>query len=168
MACLQKASSYPNSRKKYSISGPWSFEWIKDHHLGDVGVIFTHNEKNKVIQKQHHKGVPKSQMHIPSLVSLRRVARMPLKDRQALLRMFRKYKKKKTTNSLNKGSAVNLDSMGTNTSSSTSSVGDWQNWVMLHDKTDGGGRDIVDIGNLMVSALICFKFYLGQVTLVGR
>jgi len=41
-----KAASCSNSRKP-SISGPWSFEWIKDHHLGDVGVIFSHKKKTK-------------------------------------------------------------------------------------------------------------------------
>jgi len=95
-----KAVSCPISRGQSKISGPWSFEWIKDHHLGDVGLIFSHKSKDKtIVRQQAKKGVStnKSQLHTPSLVSLRRVARMPLKDRQALLRMFKRYKQKKSS-----------------------------------------------------------------------
>jgi len=76
--------------------------------LGDVGVIFSHKRKKKVNDKQkHHKGSSKANSLIqnPSLISMRRVARMLLKDRQALLRMLKKHKKKKSTHSCNVGSA---------------------------------------------------------------
>jgi len=35
-----KATSCSNTRKSTSILGPWSFDWIKDHHVGDVAVVF--------------------------------------------------------------------------------------------------------------------------------
>ena len=76
--------------------------------MGDVGVIFSHKRKKKVNDKQkHHKGSSKANSLIqnPSLISMRRVARMLLKDRQALLRMLKKHKKKKSTHSCNVGSA---------------------------------------------------------------
>jgi len=137
--------------RKPSISGPWSFEWIKDHHLGDVGVIFTHKQNKKMKHhnqqqdhNQQHKGVANTPIHNPSLVSLRRVARMPLKDRQALIRMLKKHKKKPAAHSFTNGSE-NKESLDAK-SSSTTSGDDWKNWVSLHDKTNGGSKDIVDIG----------------------
>jgi len=140
-----KAASCSNSRKP-SISGPWSFEWIKDHHLGDVGVIFSHKKKNKKPKDhtQQHKGVANTHVHNPSLVSLRRVARMSLKDRQALICMLKKHKKKPAAQSCTT-SSENKESLDAK-SSSTTSDDDWKNWVSLHDKNNGGSKDIVDIG----------------------
>jgi hypothetical protein len=40
-----KAASCFNTRNSSSISGPWSFDWIKDHHVGDAGVVFSHKKK---------------------------------------------------------------------------------------------------------------------------
>jgi len=35
--------------------------------------------------------------------------------------------------------------------STTASEGDWCNWVKLHDKSDGGAKDIVEIGKAINS-----------------
>jgi len=70
-----KAASCSNTRKSSTISGPWSFDWIKDHHVGDAAVVFSHKKKNKVMQRRHNV------THNPTLISLRRIARMPFKDR---------------------------------------------------------------------------------------
>jgi len=136
-----KAASCSNSRKSSSISGPWSFEWIKDHPLGDVGVVFSHKRKEKVTQQRH------KVTHYPSLISLRRIARMPLKDRQNLIRMLKKTKKKSTAPSCSIGSKIKecLDA----NSSSTTSGEDWKNWISLHDKSNSCGKDIVDIGKVI-------------------
>jgi len=83
-----KAASCSNTRKSPSISGPWSFKWIKDHHIGDVGVVFSHKRKEKVLQQRH------KATHNPSLIILRRIACMSLKDRQHLICMLKKTKKK--------------------------------------------------------------------------
>jgi len=40
-----KVASCSNTRKSSTISGPWSFDWIKDHHVGDAGVVFSHKKK---------------------------------------------------------------------------------------------------------------------------
>jgi len=42
-----KAASCSNTRKSTPISGPWSFDWIKDHHVGDVGVVFHIKRRKK-------------------------------------------------------------------------------------------------------------------------
>jgi hypothetical protein len=44
----KKAASCPKNRRQSSISGPWSFEWIKYHHLGDVGLNFSQERKDRV------------------------------------------------------------------------------------------------------------------------
>jgi len=43
---------------------------------------------------------------------------------------------------MNSGNKASLEK----STSTTASEGDWSNWVKLHDKTDGGAKDIVDIG----------------------
>lgn len=115
--------------------------------MGDVDVIFTHKGKKKMNDKlKQHKGVSKanSLIHNPSLVSMGRVAHMSLKDRQALIRMLKKHKKKQLAHSCNVGSACaeSLDAKP----SSIDSDGDWRNWVTLQDKSNRGSKDIVDNG----------------------
>lgn len=93
-----KAVLCPNSREQSTIFGPWSFEWIKDHHLGDIDLIFSNKGKDKtIVHPQAKKGAStiKSHFHIPSLVSLWRVDKMQLKDRQALLWVQEVQKEKK-------------------------------------------------------------------------
>jgi len=133
-----KAASCTNIRKSTSISGPWSFDWIKDHHLGDVGVVFSHKKKKKVMHQRHK--LPLN----PSLINLRCIARMPLKDRQNLIHMLKKLNKKSAAPSSSYGSK-NKESLDV-ISSSTLSGEDWKNWIPLHDKSNGGGKDIIDIG----------------------
>lgn len=111
-----KATSCSNTRKSHSTSGPWSSEWIKRHKA-------THN---------------------PSLISIRRIARMSPKDRQNLIHMLKKTK--------NKAAAPSRSSCSKNKecldvkSSSTTSGADWKNWLSLRDKSIRGSQDIVDIG----------------------
>jgi len=133
-----KATSCSNTRRSHSILGPWSSEWIEDRHLGDVGVVFSHKRKEKVMQQRH------KATRNPSLISLRRIARMSLKDRQNLIRMLKKTKKKAAAPSCSIGNK-NKESLDAKSSSTTSGE-DWKNWLSLRDKSNGGGKDIVDIG----------------------
>jgi len=81
---------------------------------------------------------------ISSLINLRRIARIPLKGRQNLIHMLKKLNKKSAAPSCSFGSK-NKECLDAK-SSSTSSREDWKNWISLHDKSHGGGKDIVDIG----------------------
>jgi hypothetical protein len=69
---------------------------------------------------------------------------MPLKDRQNLIHMLKKLNNKSAAPSCSIDSKNKkcLDAK----SSSTSSEEDWKNWISLHDKSNGRGKDIVDIG----------------------
>jgi len=82
--------------------------------------------------------------HNPSLISLRRIARMPLKDRQNLIHMLKKLNKKLAAPScsFNNKNKECLDAK----LSSTSSGEDWKNWISLYDKSNGRCKDIVNIG----------------------
>lgn len=82
--------------------------------------------------------------HNPTLISLRRIACMPLKDRQNLIHMLKKLNKKLAAPSCSIDSK-NKECLDAK-SSSTSSGEDWKNWISLHDKSNGRGKDIVDIG----------------------
>ena len=114
-----KATSCSNTRKSHPISGPWSTEWINDRPLGDVGVVFSHKSKEKRM-KQRLKVT-----HNPSLISLRRIARMSLKDRQHLIRMLKKTKKKSAAPSCSIDTK-NKECLDANSSTTTSGE-DWKN-----------------------------------------
>ena len=86
--------------------------------------------------------------HNPSLTSLRPIARMSLKDRQHLIRMLKKTKKKSTAPSYSIDNK-NKECLDANSSTTTSGE-DWKNWLSLRDKSNGG-KDIVDIGKAMNS-----------------
>jgi hypothetical protein len=84
--------------------------------------------------------------HNPTLISLRRIARMPLKDRQNLIHMLKKLNKKSAAPSCSIDSK-NKECLDAK-SSSTSSGEDWKNWISLHDKSNGHGKDIGKAINL--------------------
>jgi len=135
-----KAASCSNTRKPHPISGPWSTEWIHDRHLGDVGVVFSHKSKEKRMKPRL------KATHNPSLLSLRRIARMSHKDRQHLIRMLKKTNKKSAAPSCSIDTK-NKECLDANSSTTTSGE-DWKNWLSLRDKSNGG-KDIVDIGKAM-------------------
>jgi hypothetical protein len=63
--CKRTSSCPPASRS--GLSGPWSLEWIRDHNLGDAGVVFSAKKRSKSGRgpgeeqlKKTVKGIPKT------------------------------------------------------------------------------------------------------------
>jgi hypothetical protein len=63
--CKRTSSCPPASRS--GLSGPWSLEWIGDHNLGDVGVVFSAKKRPKPRRgageehlKKADRGIPKT------------------------------------------------------------------------------------------------------------
>ncbi|PNX63627.1 putative sulfate transporter, partial [Trifolium pratense] len=87
----KRTNSCPPEVKRSVISGPWSLEWLNDQNHGEAGVIFSVCKKGK---KGHHHGKSLNKFGHQEprrrkeggllrhpLHSLKKVARMPSKDR---------------------------------------------------------------------------------------
>ena len=131
----KKAASCPNNSRQSSSSGPWSFEWIKYHHLGDVGLIyFLMKERIKLMIVNKLKNLFINLIFILLLLTCGGLLECLLKTAKYYFGCSRGIKTKRE----------NL--FGNITT--TASEGELCNWVKvkLHDKSDGGSKDIVDIG----------------------
>ncbi|PNX71916.1 hypothetical protein L195_g027802, partial [Trifolium pratense] len=97
---VKRTNSCRPEAKRSVISGPWSLEWLNDQNHGDAGVIFSASKKgrkgNRPDQSLNSKG-----QHDPlkrkacgilrhPLHSIKRVARMPTKDRREVLKALKK------------------------------------------------------------------------------
>ncbi|PNY07495.1 cysteine-rich receptor-like protein kinase, partial [Trifolium pratense] len=114
------------------ISGPWSLEWLNDQNHGDAGVIFSASKKGRkgnhpVLSinakgqqdpmKRKASGVLRHPLH-----SIKKVARMPTKDRSE------------------------SSSLRGESSSSGSINNDWKNWVVVQGNDQMAVDDVWGIG----------------------
>ncbi|PNY01884.1 hypothetical protein L195_g025187, partial [Trifolium pratense] len=96
----ERAHSCPPKASRSVISGPWSLEWLHDHNYGEAGVIFSASKKvkkgddlgvrhqvvrQKVSTKRNAGGPLRHPFH-----SIKKVARLPSKDRSAVLKALKK------------------------------------------------------------------------------
>lgn len=150
-------------------SGPWSVEWLCNIQKGDVGLISSKNKRmkkagkgnsalsvgNKQVASKRNAG---GALRHPVL-TLKKVARLPSKDRQEVMKVLqnsqsmqvlkqkvrnRKSQREKVSKSLE----VNHNS--NNESGSVASVNnDWKNWVVLRGIAKVNEVDIQDIGKVV-------------------
>ena len=76
---------------------------------------------------------------------IKKIARMPLKDRKKILKVLKKQDcKRRVLSKASKGVTASLSN------SSTSSVNkDWGNWVILHSKKEAKAEDVREIGKTL-------------------
>jgi len=76
---------------------------------------------------------------------LKRIARLPVKDRNEILKVLKRQKR--MTCRASKVAKVMSNSISTSSNNSNSSVNkDWENWVVLHGKKVSVLEDVVEIG----------------------
>jgi hypothetical protein len=82
-----------------------------------------------------------------SVISLKKVARLPSKDRKEILRILRRKVRKRSGRNEACGSTevVNQSSVSID-SSSTSVNNDWQHWVVMHGNEKVGVEDVWGVG----------------------
>jgi hypothetical protein len=96
----QRARSCPPGVRSPASSGPWSWEWLQDHTHEHAGVIFSSkkrapNSERPAARQQRleHNGAKKRQGGGPlchALFSLKRIARLPRRDRRQVLTFYTK------------------------------------------------------------------------------
>ncbi|KEH25709.1 RNA recognition motif [Medicago truncatula] len=96
-----RASSCPPRAARSVESGPWSLEWLSEHHHGDAGVISSARKKVKKVVRpiaqsgicaNNRKKVNGVLRH--SVISLKKVARLPSKDRSTILHILKSKSRK--------------------------------------------------------------------------
>ncbi|PNX78571.1 hypothetical protein L195_g034549 [Trifolium pratense] len=153
----KRTSSCPPEARRSVISGPWSLEWLQDQNYGDAGVIFSASKKSRkeFIQGPSLKrkvdldprrrkagGVLRHPFH-----SLKKVARMPSKDRSEVLKALKKnVRRRRGGDGFNRSCSMSCLGSSGGSNSSGSVNNDWTNWVAVHGNDQLAVDDVWGIG----------------------
>jgi hypothetical protein len=93
-------TSCPPSRGGMAVSGPWSFEWLRDHRHGEAGILFSSTQKHRksrIIHSSHAKASKRKKVggvlrH--TLKNLKKVARLQGQDRREVIMILEKKVRK--------------------------------------------------------------------------
>jgi hypothetical protein len=120
--------------------GPWSLEWFHEHIHSGAGIIFSpkkqaskqENLPKVVSRESKRKKVGGVLCH--TVQTLKKVARLPGKERREVLKILKKEVRKRSGRSRpNKSvTGVQQKSSGSDDSSVASVNKDWENWVVMH------------------------------------
>jgi len=143
----KRTSSCPPGRTRSILSGPWSVEWLSDHHHGDASIISSLRKKSmkdSVSQERKHDTRKKNESVLRHpMVNIKKVARLPTKDRSGVLKELKKQVHKR------RGGIINNKLKATKGSDSSSSGTpkesentDWRNWVVLHGNDEIAVEDV--------------------------
>lgn len=139
-------------------SGPWSLEWLSDQHGSEAGVV---SSSQRIVKKgwclkggqafsvkvgskrKKVRGVLRHPVH-----SLKKVARLPHKDRAAVMKIFKKNScKYKGSSSLKKAvRMISKDLSESSSSSSSANNNDWRHWVVMHGSEKARREDLTGLG----------------------
>ncbi|PNX98197.1 putative sulfate transporter [Trifolium pratense] len=153
----KRTNSCPPKASRSIISGPWSLEWLHDHNHGDAGVIFSackrgrtgvyHGERQHMCrQSDPRKSKDGGPLRHP-LHSIKKVARMPCKDRKEILKVLKKnVRRRRGGDGVNRSCSVRRRVPSNESSSSASVNNDWQNWVAMQGTEQMAVDDVWGIG----------------------
>ena len=87
---------------------------------------------------------------VPSLTSLKKIARLSTTDRNALIRSLKSSKKRKASVNTSKSSSGKQKGVSLSAGSGpTVNSNDWKNWVSVHGDVKGVEADIVNVGEVL-------------------
>lgn len=130
---------------KYVVFGPWSTEWLKDHH-GGAGIIFIAKIKFFKVGKTKVNDIPEGGVDSKqrkiggelrhSVHTLKKVAHLSSKYRWALLHTLKKRAQKRKNNIVTSQLGGVESSQGTSDEAcfNASVNKEWNHWVVLHGK----------------------------------
>jgi hypothetical protein len=153
-----RATSCPPSEDRKALSGPWSWEWLRDHNHEEAGVIFS---ARKRVRKGDPCGGRQKQVGHPDVSSrkagggvlrhpvhsLKKIARLPTKDRgEALKALGRCVHRRRAGDHANESYSTSCQASSDLRSASGTSDNDWRNWVAVHGNDQLAMEDIRGIG----------------------
>jgi len=158
-ARIGRTLSCPPGRGRMASSGPWSIEWMNDHFDEEAGIVFSSKKKKarsfksksvggqgvvSVNKKRKNGGIVQH-----STFSLKKVARLPCKDRKEALKILRKKVRKRSERSVSCG-VVGVETHPTSSNNSSSASinnnNDWQHWVVMHGNEKVAVDDVWGMG----------------------
>ncbi|GAU51172.1 hypothetical protein TSUD_412070 [Trifolium subterraneum] len=144
--------SCPPGGGRSNNSGPWSLEWLEDNNIGEAGIIVSakkkiirnnrlqrarNDELTKVPTKKKVRGVLRH-----TVSSLKKVARLPCKDRAEVIKILKKEVRKRSGRQIVDKSVNVVTQVNSNSGSSLGSVNkDWEHWVALHGSAEVAEED---------------------------
>ena len=151
-----RTTSCPPWADRSVVSGPWSLEWLSDQHHSEAEVVSSSrkclkqgarpkvsgDQADAFIQKlKKVDGILKHSVH-----SLKKVARLPIKDRKSVMQILKKNGRKFQGSSKLKKAVRLLSKMSEDSSSSNSITNDWKHWVVMHGSEKVVREDVRSIG----------------------
>jgi len=147
----KRTASCPPCSVRSSATVPWSLDWVHRHKTTTSGGLLLPKSKVRVPPTSKNASKIKRKIGKGSLrhcaQSLKRIARLPDKDRKEVLRVLQRNKKRgKMVSNAHKGKSNDASS----TVGSQSSVNnDWENWLVLHGKGKNKADDVCEIGKIV-------------------
>ncbi|MCI14024.1 DUF4283 domain protein, partial [Trifolium medium] len=147
----KRTKSCPPAVNRLVLSGPWSLEWLHDFNQGDDGVLFSADKRprkggrggesqqteGKLASKRRQAGG----IFRHTLSSLKKVARLPSKDRGEVLKVLKKNARRHRDEPEEQGSCGGRQHVSTDTSSS-SATNDWKHWVVMQGNNQVVADDV--------------------------
>ena len=146
------ATSGPLLARQPVVSGPWSSEWMQDHH-GGAGIIFTAKKRVFKPGKRKVKSLVGSSdgskrrkigggLRHP-IHTLKKVARLSCKDRRAVLKALKSRVQRKRKEATSQSGGVETAQGISDEGSSSASVNkELNHWVVLHGKEKEAAEDV--------------------------
>lgn len=154
---VKRTLSCPPVRDRSIHAGPWSLDWVKRKNLVDASANISSN--SSTINKSDSSGVQKISKTKGGgylrhcALSLKRIARLPDKDRKEVLRALqRAVKKRRLASDVSKSKVISNEGSA-QSNSQTSVNNDWSNWLVLH-----GNKKVVDEDVLGIGKTVGLKF----------
>jgi hypothetical protein len=107
-------------------------------------------KSNSCKVSNHSQHSKKRRKVVPSLIGLKRIARLSAEDRNVLIRSLKSSRKKRATLNASKSQSVKQKgvSLSAGSGPSTNSK-DWKNWMSVHGDAKEVAADIVDVGKII-------------------
>jgi hypothetical protein len=156
------------AQKDNNRSGTWIIDWLSQRPVCEGGNVFPSNSfsgtvkvsklEKKLISSssvsQHKK--KKGGAGVYSMGFMKKVARMPVRDRKHILSILKKHKNKRNLRDACDNSKAAISSTSDSSKISTSSVNkDWENFVVLHGKPEKVAKDVGGIGRTVGVSYEC-------------
>jgi hypothetical protein len=138
----QRATSCPPGDRSPARSGPWSWGWLQKHTHGEAGLIFSSRKEKSRKDcpevrrlKEEHKGSKNRKVggllyHV--LFRMKRIARLPSRDRREVLRILHKNGRRDQGRGVVHSHWEDDSNTSTGAATSLASVNnDWKHWVAM-------------------------------------
>ncbi|GAU51586.1 hypothetical protein TSUD_414300 [Trifolium subterraneum] len=155
--CVKRTTSCPPGGNRSIVPGPWSLDWLQDLNQGDAGVLFSAqkrplqgvrvDERKKKVGREDASKKKVGGVFRHTLSSLKKVARLPSKDRSEVLRILKKTERRQRVRPrVPRLESVSNSVNSVSSASSVSCTNDWKHWVVMQGSEQVAAEDVVEVG----------------------